>query len=179
MTVLTASIPERALMLTEAMASVQAQTHKPVAHLVGVDHHRRGAPAIYNGLARSVRTGWMTFLDDDDLLDTDHLETLVANSDDADIVYSACHLEGEHTFLNYGLPFTPELAKERSIIPITALVRRTLFNKAGGFKDEDGYDFEFWRRCLALGARVRQVTRCTWTYRYHQHNHSHGQLARG
>lgn len=175
MTLLTASLPERADMLAEAVGSVRAQTYIPEAHLIGVDHHRRGASVIYNALARAADTMWISFLDDDDLLDPNHLETLLDNSQDADVVYTNCRAEG-HTFTNYGVPYSDVLLDTHCIISITALLRRSFFEKVGGFRNESGYDWRLWQRIVMAGARVRQLTDTTWTYRYHGANQSYGEL---
>lgn len=174
--VLTASLPERGEMLAEAVASVRAQTYVPEAHLIGVDHHRLGAPIIYNALARAADTVWISFLDDDDLLDPNHLETLMDNSTEADVVYANCRSEG-HEFSLYGRPFSEADLQDHCLVPITALIKRSVFEKAGGFANESGYDWRLWQRAVSSGARVRQLHAQTWLYRrHHLGNQSHGEL---
>lgn len=170
-TVLTASIPERAHTLTEAVASVNAQTLPPQAHLIGVDHAKRGAPHILNELAATAATEWLCVLDDDDTLLPHHLETLLANSDDADVIYAWCEPVG-HDFRQYNQRFAPSMLQHRSIVSHTALFRRDLWVKVEGWVDEWGYDWRFWQRCLTAGARFRSLPEVTWRYVYHGKNQS-------
>lgn len=179
--VLTASIPERGGMLAEAVASVSSQTLKPTVHLVAVDQVKLGAPEVYNQLARCVTTEWMTFLDDDDLMDTNHLETLMSGvADDVDVVYTGCRCTGPHSYEGYNQPFDETLLETSSIIPITALVRTELYNKVEGMRTEWGYDWRLWQRIVEAGASVKRLDAVTWTYRYrvtpdHKHQ-SYGEI---
>jgi glycosyltransferase involved in cell wall biosynthesis len=174
-TVLTASVAERAGMLAENMASVAAQSHAPVAHLVGVDHWRRGGAATYNALLEAVETEWFCCLDDDDLADPDHLFTMAYRAKDHDVVYTYCRSEGR-TFEQYNRPFSGDEVESNSIVPITALCRTRLALKVGGFPDTWDYDRAFWAALHRAGARFLAVPIVTWTYRYHGANQSHGQL---
>jgi len=174
---LTASLPERQPLLAEACASVAAQTLKPAVHLIGVDYARRGAEATYNALSEQVETEWLTFLDDDDLLDPHHLEVLAANlSDDVDVVYTGCRTEG-HQFPHYNQTFNPNLLLKRSIVPITACVRTSTFRDLK-FVKEWGYDWRLWQRIHRAGGKFLAVPQITWTYRRTAYgNQSHGELA--
>lgn len=174
---ITASLPERRAMLSEAVASVAAQSTLPDVHLVGVDHRREGAAVVYNRLAAAVDTEWVTFLDDDDLIDSDHLAFLIgAAGDDVDVVYNGCRCVGPHDFTTYNTPFDADLLRERNCVPITALVRRSLFERAGGFRTEWGYDWLLWCRILEAGGRFFSTGAVTWTYRRHGANQSYGEL---
>ena len=175
-TLLTASLPERKDLLAEAVASVAAQTVHPVVHLVGIDHAREGAATVYNRLAGMVDTPWVTFLDDDDLLDPNHLETLLDNCGGCDVVYTWCRAVG-HNFRLYNQPFDRKLLFQRSIVPITAMVRTEFYARAEWMRHEDGYDWRFWQRVANAGATFRCVPEITWTYRRHElGNQSHGEL---
>lgn len=177
--ILTASVPERGGMLTEAIASVAAQTVAPEAHYIGIDYYRRGPVSIYNQLAQDVGTEWMTFLDDDDLLEPFHLEALLEQRHDADVVYAPCH-PNHHP--GYQEPFSHDHLGDSSIVPITAMVRASFFHRVGGFQDEWGYDWKLWQRISQLGARFVRLDTPSWTYRTHVHpNHknlSFGELVR-
>lgn len=177
-TVLTASLPERGAMLAEAITSVAEQTMQPEAHLISVDHQRQGAAVAYNRILAAVDTEWMTFLDDDDLLLPHHIETLVAHSEPADVVYAWCRSEG-HDFKLYNQPYNARLLETRSIVPITAMVRTSVARAVGGMVQEWGYDWRFWRRVCGSVDRVVSVPEVTWVYRRHDlGNQSYGELAR-
>lgn len=177
-TVLTASLPERAAMLERAAESVARQTVPVDAHLIAVDENRKGAARVYNDLASGVRTEWMTFLDDDDRIDPDHIATLIGSADSAvDVVYNACRFEGPHEYDAYNLPFAADVLRQRSIVPITAAVRTSLFHKVGGFEvDKWGYDWDLWQRVSDIGGRFVSTGKVTWTYVRHGSNQSHGEL---
>lgn len=168
--VLTPTLPERALLLREARASVAAQTVS-VEHLVGVDRDREGPSVTRNRLAASrPDADWYLPLDDDDLLDADFVETLLPHLAGADVVYPWCRVEGKDDWTPNRL-FTPELLLKANFIPVTALVRAELWREVGGMPEppegrvQPGEDWEFWRLCLGAGAVFRCLPEVLWTYR--------------
>lgn len=173
-TVLTASLPERHAMLAEARASVETQTLPAAAHLVEVDANREGAAVVYNRLAEQATTEWVTFLDDDDLLDPNHLETLWAHQDETDIIYTGCRVESStgYVYAGYDQMFSVPLLMHSSIVPITCLLRRDLFLELGGFRSEWGYDWRFWQRAARRHCTFHKIHATTWTYRLHGANQS-------
>ena len=176
-TVLTASIPERLDKLCEAVASVNRQIVRPKAHLIGVDHARRGAPAVLNELAGCADSEWLMVLDDDDVLYPNHLLALLDESDDVDVVYSSCVWVGRE-FAQYNRPFDRELLKRKSVVSHTAMFRRDLWAKVEGWRSEWGYDWRFWPRLSQAGARFHHVNEKTWEYRLTGGNQSIEGVAR-
>jgi hypothetical protein len=174
-TVLTASVPQRAEMLVEAMASVAAQTLQPARYLVGVDYGRRGGAATYNQLLAQVDTSWFCCLDDDDLLDDDHLEILAGHTAEADVVHSYCRTSGG-TFEWYNQPFDKDRLWTSSPVPITSLCRTELAKKVGGFPETWDYDRALWQNIWTAGGVFHTVKRPTFTYRLHGDNLSRGGL---
>lgn len=171
-TVVTASLPERAPRLAEACASVASQTAQPAAHLIGIDFARRGPEAVRNALVAGAATEWVAFLDDDDLLYPHHLETVLAAAEGADVVYSFCDVEGRDWTPNHA--FDAAALRLYNFIPVTTLVRRSAFLAAGGFPEgrHPVEDWHLWRHMLDLGAEFRRVPRVTWRYRFHGANAS-------
>ncbi len=161
--VLTATLPERSLLLEECKASVSSQT-VPCTHLVGVDEKREGPSEIRNRLAADSPADWLLPLDDDDLLDPDFLEVLSPHLDGADVVYGWCRVEGKDDWSPNRL-FRPDPLLSYNFIPVTALIRAELWRDVGGFRTERVEDWRFWQRCLAAGARFRCVDEILWTYR--------------
>jgi glycosyltransferase involved in cell wall biosynthesis len=188
-TVLTSSLPERHEMLAEAMTSISAQTLAPVAHLIGVDHARTGHVPVLNRLVSAAASDWVARLDDDDLLDPNHLEVLAESAGKGDVIYSWCRIQGRAGITGERLPipdlqqlhwdpnqhFDADLMRERNFIPATGpLIRRSLVEQLGGWRDdrpggmwEDG---DFWVRALDAGAHFHCVPQITWTYRFHGGN---------
>jgi hypothetical protein len=170
-TVITPTVTGRDALLAGARASVAAQTlDPPPVHLVAVDHLHRGPGAVRNRLVRRATTEFVAFLDDDDLLDADHLATLVARAREsgADVVASwwrwgdppgpfpAPHLER----------FDADRLRSDNYIPVTVVARRAAVLAAGGFDRHDRYeDWALWLRMLDRGCRFEIVPRETWTYR--------------
>jgi glycosyltransferase involved in cell wall biosynthesis len=167
-TVITPSLPERAVMLAEAVASVNAQTHPPADHMIAVDHSGRGPALIRDQLLKVTRTEWVAFLDDDDLLDPDHLEVLLdlAQRERADVVYSWCRFEGPPLPAKYfNRRYQRETLRRHGIFPITVATRWSAIVDAGSFRADERYeDWELWNRMADQGARFAWTDRITWTY---------------
>lgn len=170
-TVITPTIPERARMLAEAIATVAAQTAPPTGHLIAVDHRRSGPAELRTLLVGSASTEWVAFLDDDDLLDADHLERLAeVAGPDVDVAYSWCRLDPPGAIGDqfYNQPYDRQALRRHGIFPITVLARRAAILDCGGFRPEDRYeDWALWNRMADRGARFACLPEPTWTYRFH------------
>jgi hypothetical protein len=165
--VITATIPERADMLTECRATVAAQTHPRLEHIVELDEHYQGCSAMVNRAVAQATGEWLLPLADDDLLLPRCVETLLAHSTDADIVYSPPLVWGLHD------PWW--FFQAPPAIPATALVRTDLWRDLGGYDETAGReeDRKLWTRAVEAGARfVRVDEEPTWVYRIHGANKS-------
>jgi hypothetical protein len=93
-TVLTATIPGREVLLLECLESVYRQTVEVEAHLVLAQSCTEGLPSpvhcakMQNALLASVATEWTMRLADDDLLLPDHVAVLMPYFPEADVIYS-------------------------------------------------------------------------------------------
>jgi glycosyltransferase involved in cell wall biosynthesis len=161
--VITATIPSRTALLSQAITSVAEQTLQPLEHLIAVDLHRNGGGATKNRLIESARGKWIAILDDDDILKSNHLEVLFDNAEGADII--ASYAEGPGYTRWYNVPFDPENLKRGNNVGHNALIRKELFDRIGMFGSEHGYDWTFWARAYAAGATFRVVPTVTWVYR--------------
>jgi glycosyltransferase involved in cell wall biosynthesis len=134
-----------------------------------MDESREGPSAIRNRLAESSDADWFLPLDDDDVLEPDCVELLLAASDNADVVYPWCRVEDHDDGLEPWAPnrlFRPEPLMNFNYIPVTALISSQLWRDVGGMPQEKhGEDWIFWRRCVAEGARFRCVPEVLWVYR--------------
>lgn len=170
--VITASLPARGAMLAECMASVAAQTHRPLEHLVGVDHAGVGPAALRTRLLAAAGGEWVAIVDDDDLLYPQHLERLLAASAAADIVYPFCEVDGRDWSPNRA--FDADALRAGNYIPITALIRTGLARSLG-WREQAAHgweDWDFWLRALDVGARFVCLPEVTWRYRFHGGNRS-------
>lgn len=174
--VITASLPSRRMYLDQAVWSIGNQESlRPLEHLVGIDHARRGTGAVKTALARAACGDWIATLDDDDLAYPFHLATLVEHSDDADIVWSWCDVANRAGWSPNADAFDPDRLRAGNYIPATALIRAELVRQLDGWRDsaacDHGFeDWDFWLRALDLGARFRLVPEATWSYRFHGGN---------
>lgn len=169
MAVLIPTIPGRETMLEEAVASAVAQTRAPDEILVGRDDGKTQACGpVLNRLAGLATAAWLAVLADDDLLLPEHLRTLLRYSRGADVVYSWCDVVGRP-----GWSPNQDTVPENLMFPATALIRRSLWEKTGGWGCETRCeDHEFWVRCRRQGGRFRVVPTVTWVYRFHGANKS-------
>lgn len=168
-TVLTASLPERASMLAECCATIADQTVTPAAHFVGIDHAHAGGGATRSRLLAAVDTEWVSVIDDDDLADPDHIATQLEHArDDLDVVYTWCRVTGPDAI---AVPLPPFLddrdLADGNWIPATALIRTEAARAAGGWPPVPLADWSLWLAMLDRGSRFRCVERETWTYRFH------------
>lgn len=178
-TVITPSLPSRSSMLAEAMESVAAQTVGDVCHLIQVDPYGVGPAVIRNALLYCADSEWVAFLDDDDVLDPDHLETLTsADLDNLDVVIPHCRFSGEQIPAKFcNRPYDREALRRHGIFPIAVLARRLAILDAGGFSNERYEDWALWNRMADNGCRFEVIPRVTWTYRLGHGNRTHGTAA--
>lgn len=167
--VITPTVPSRAILLKECKAAVKAQTWAgEVLHAVGEDVDKVGAATMRNNLVHSLDPSykWLAFVDDDDMLMPEHLTTLVAHSEGTDIIYSDCTEEG-FTKTWKTREFNYNNVKEANYIPVTVLMRRSMFEKVGGFPTEHypGEDQWLFLNAASAGARFQYVPQVTWIYR--------------
>lgn len=169
LTVITPTIASRSLLLEECVASVAAQT-VGVEHVVLEDVDADGPSAIRNRLASMSSSEWLLPLDDDDVLDADYVEVMAPHlTDDVDVVYSWCRVEGLPDWTPNRL-FNDALLLRGNFIPVTACVRRSVLMEVGGWPEpperlQPGEDWEFWRLCLGAGAVFKLVSEVLWSYR--------------
>lgn len=182
--ILTPTIEGREELLAEAADSVRAQTEE-AAHLIYLDTLREGPAVCRTRMLDLVQSEWVGFLDDDDLLDPEHVELLMAlldnGGDPPDLAWSRCRTlfapGVPHVRIAQGLrPNYAELLRPgaRNFIPVTVLARTESIRRAGGFDPADRYeDYALWCRMLRQGARFAHLPQPTWTYRFLGENRTH------
>lgn len=159
-TVITPTIPGREDQLAECRASVAALE---LNHMVMVDVNGEGPAVLRNRMLEHVVTEWVLFLDDDDLLFPNYVDTVTPHLADADVVYTAWQLSGAIDPMPH--PFDPDLLRQHNIIPVTACVRTEAVRSVGGFGDEKLEDHELWLALLDAGYRFRYTPVIAWHYR--------------
>lgn len=185
-TVVIPSIPVRAEMLARAMESVTRQTLPADAIIVEIDNGREGAPENRQRGLEKVTTEWVAFLDDDDIMDSTHLATLLATAEEhrADYVWSRFRIGyPDGRFVDGPAPLSQKTFEqwnpdEPAQTTVTTMVRTEMALKCGGFAAfEDsqrhidgqriGEDFDFTMRMHRAGAVFRHAPVVTWTWMHH------------
>ena len=167
--VITPTIPSRFDLLEECRASVNAQTTAhSYEHLVGLDRDGEGNSVTVNKIVARAAGEWLLPLGDDDLLCPGALDTLLAHTDGADIVWARPLVWGNRS---------PHLTRgQPPCIPSFALIKHRVWRELGGY-DEQAVreeDRGLWTRAINAGAVFRLVEQGpTWIYRFHSPESGH------
>lgn len=169
--ILTPSIPERADLLAECCASVNAQTFDSYEHLIGIDEDHDGCATSMNKLATQAQGEWLLPLADDDLLLPGCLATLLPYRDEGDIIYAPPLVTGnEDRWWFFQSP---------PAIPSCALIRAETWRELGGYDErlEHEEDRDMWVKAIAAGKRFVRVNEPAWIYRQWSGNKSFNKAA--
>lgn len=174
LTLVTATLPQRASLLAEMQATVSQQTKRPDAHIIRWDHGAGFVDTI-NAAVSGVTTDYFCLVDDDDLLYPNHVETLTEHLV-ADIVWTWCNVTGRNGW-NPNSGYQPGLLQSQNYIPSNMAMRTNLWHDLGGYHHVTGWDHPDWnllRRAEQEGATFYNVPAITWEYRFHGANMSLG-----
>jgi glycosyltransferase involved in cell wall biosynthesis len=170
-TLVTATLPSRANLLTEMLTSVSQQTVPPANHIVMRDDGR-GFVETVNRAVSLVDTDYFCLVDDDDLLLPNHVETLTkAITESSDIVWTWTDVQGRDWNPNQG--YEPGKLQRENYIPSNMVMRTSLWREMGGYRKEPRHpDWDMLQRCESAGADFYNVPDVTWVYRFHGGNTS-------
>lgn len=132
----------------------------------------RGAATTFNDAVRASHGDLVVILSADDRLSPQYLERLagVLDADPAlDFAYCEARLFGSVERTETAPPFDSRELARGNFINGSAMFRRKLFDRVGGFRTDFGAmeDWEFWLHAVALGYRGRAVDGCWLEYRRH------------
>lgn len=172
-TVVVPHIPVRTRLLSRALGSIMAQTVLPADVIVIVDAHHEGAAATRNRGLELVKTDYVAFLDDDDWLYPQHIESCMWEIREwgADVVYPWFHVEnGTDPLGMFGRPFDAQHLELSNYIPVTVVARTATLREVGGFTpypDAAGHPNEDWGCWLAVhraGGKIMHLAERTWVW---------------
>ena len=129
-TIVTATIPEREDMLKDCIRSVKDQNMKSHEHIVLVDHNHKGCFHTFNRLTEMVETEFVQYLSDDNILYSNHIETVAPYTEENDIIYTHCDVEGRNISWNY--PFSGNNLRKFNFIN-EPLIRVSCLREVGKF----------------------------------------------
>ena len=191
-----ASIPPRTKMLSQAVLSVEKQTHKVDKVIAITDYDHEGVSTVRNRAWRALDTDFVFFLDDDDVMYEYHVEKVMKRllaPDSPDLVYPwfDVHDPWNRPAFDFLLingesaehhPFNDaaraELETKSNFIPVTVGVKRSMLELSGGFPQpetdewphEANEDWGCWIRMLRMGAEFAHIPERTWQWRWHSHH---------
>lgn len=180
-TVCVPSIPVRGHYLGRALTSIAGQLRPADAISVVVDRVRAGAAFTRTQALAAARTDVVTFLDDDDTMNTDHLLRLESFMRDtgADFVFSWFDVIGGRDPFpqHFGKEWDPDNPTHTTVV---TMVRTELARSVGFVAPENGdgaggsgEDWNFTLGCLAAGARIMHLPERTWKW-YHNTGNTSG-----
>lgn len=184
-TVVTPTIPPRAVLLARSRESVKRQKRPPDDHVIAMDWAGDGPGAMRNAALARVTSEWTAFLDDDDEFMPHHLRACEkwAAMTGADLIYPLGRYTalGDDPLHQAGVAFNPIRLRMGNFIPITVFVRTALVHDVGGFPTgrdvplmgrQRCEDWGLWLRLLDAGAAFAPLHQITWIC--HSHAGIHG-----
>ena len=167
LTVLTCTIPGREDYLDRNIDSVRRQTVAVHSHLIASDDGSLGPLVKYNALAKAVDTEWLAILDDDNYWLDEHVEMIIPEFDNADVIYT---WDGGGTRPRKQLSgFTQEQLiqhfTETNTLDQSCAIRTEMFRKVDGFRlSNRSMDHDLWLRIARAGGRFLAIPKMTWFY---------------
>lgn len=174
-------------MAPEAFASAANQTVSDIE--VRVAYSPLNWPAKLNDAVKTTAGEWVVLLCDDDVLDPRFIEECLLHAEHGDLIYTDRRIwaTGMDPFTApvaryhsnnapggiYGVKMSPEWFVFGSSLPMTCLIRRTLWDKLHGYDCELPHaDTEFFLRAVQAGARLIYVAEPLFCYRLHPEQQS-------
>ena len=136
-------------------------------------HPARGPARTFNDGVRATSGDLVVILSADDRLSPTYIEQMESafRDDEVWFAYAGEHLFGAVELVRPVRPLELDRFRRENMVNGSAMVRRSAFEAAGGFREDlDGMgleDWEFWAHLLELGGRGVPVEGCWLEYRRH------------
>jgi glycosyltransferase involved in cell wall biosynthesis len=133
----------------------------------------RGCSAALNAAVRLTDAEWLLVLASDDMVKPIAFtawRTALNQQPGANVIYSDLRQFGRCTGLYRTPPFDAALLRERSILPGSAFLRRSLWDAVGGFDEgmKSAQDWDFYVRAdMVVGLKPVKLPNPVIRYRYH------------
>ena len=158
---------------SEEVAKKLVNRHKNVRYL----YQQNAGPSVArnNGISEA-RGGLILPLDADDLISPDYIEAAVKefiNDPDLKLVYCEAEKFGAKSGKWKLEDFSLEKLAYKNMIFVSALFKKTDWQKAGGFAEEMTWgfeDWEFWISLLKSGGKVKKLPFTGFYYRIQQNS---------
>ena len=123
----------------------------------------------FNAMIDRASGDAIVFLSEDDLLDKKFLEKTVyaLKKYETDIVYTDMKLFGETTAYYPAGTWAKESFYETTPAFITALFKKDVWKKVGGYSKSVYFDWDFWWSAFEKGARAHHIKQPLFLYRTH------------
>jgi len=180
--------------LPEAIESVLQQTHTPHRILVIDDGSKDNSVEIaksYEGVEvvskpnegviktknlgiSMTTTTWTVFLDADDVMEKNYLESLMktAIKTNADVIYCDMEFIGAKTGHFYSKEFSVDELVKGNFIHNSSLINSNLLKSLGGFKEEMAGGYEDWELYLALAEVHARFAYSRDTFLHYRQHHT-------
>ena len=174
-------------MVQQCLDSARSQTYQNLQIVTQFDEALW--PTKLNDAVAAAQGEFVAILCDDDMLHPEYTTRCMEAAQFADIVYTdrMVFQDGQHPqegfdFRMHGESFargnvyrvrmTPDTFAFGASLPMTMMVRKTLWDELEGYKHMPHADTEFWFRAIMRGARTVYIPEPLFWYREHSHQES-------
>ena len=158
--------------IEETLNSIKAQTYKnyEVIILSTREYGDIGLNKKVNLGAKKAKGEYLLVLSDDDTIEPDYLEKTVEMMKDVDIVYTDMRNFGDYNSIDIAMDWNKGNFQGSTVPYITSLVRKEMFNKVGGWEEEEYVygDWNFWSKCFKAEATAFHLREPLFNYRRHK-----------
>ncbi|MCE5332421.1 MAG: glycosyltransferase family 2 protein [Bacteroidales bacterium] len=134
-----------------------------------------GVAVARNLAIRKARGKYILPLDADDLITPDYIEKaveIISTNDQVKVVYCLAEFFGNKTGHWKLPPFNRKLLARKNLIFVTALYRKSDYEKTDGYRPEikGPEDWDFWISMLKTGGEVVRIPKVCFYYRIHENS---------
>ena len=164
-TVITPTLGKRPQWLSLVIQDIKNQTVKPAEHIIRVNVNNENSYVSLNNAIALARTEWVAICCDDDRFYPNHLETMLKEASEADLVYSG----SKHIGLKTGTfveTHNPRNIKLYNYIT-NPMINKGLWEHFGGYGTKTvDEDHKLYKK-ISQFFTIKGTGKVTWEYRFH------------